>query len=539
MMTSRATTVVLGQIVLAADGTELELADALGILDGRVVAAGSRHDVLDAAAAGARMVDVRDRAVVPGLHDFHLHLVNLARARREVQLDDVASPDELVKRVAAAARQLPAGSWVLGRGWSEAMLPPSALPILETAAGSRPASLVSHDGHSLWASRAGLALAGITAATPDPPGGRVERDERGEPSGVLRERAMAPLIAVTQRLEGDALAVALRETADELARYGITGATEAGDYDAANGVGPWAEFGDSFSHLADGRLDGRLRLTLDIPAFTLPQARERGVHSGSPLGETTRVGWAKLHADGALGSRTAAVFQPYACGSSGDTGIMRATRDELDALLSRARLTGISMAIHAIGDRAVAVVLDAYGRAPARADGPPDRIEHAQLVRIQDLERFAALDVTASLQPVHCPSDRASVEACWPDRLQDAYRLRSLAHAGARLAFGSDAPIEPADPWLGMFAAVHRRYPHEAGDWHPAETLDVRAALSAYTLGPARSFGRSDEGHLRVGAVADLAVLDIDLDTLLAADERLTEVRSVLTLVGGQETHRS
>ena len=169
----------------------------------------------------------------------------------------------------------------------------------------------------------------------------------------------------------------------------------------------------------------------------------------------------------------------------------------------------------------------------------PDRLEHAQLVREADRPRFAAGDITASMQPVHCPSDRAAAEACWAGRLDQAYAWRSLLGAGARLAFGSDAPIEPADPWLGMFAAVHRRYPGETEDWRPAEALDVVAALSAYTLAPAIAMRRPDEGHLRPGARADLAVLDTDLATLLAGDERLAAIRSQLTMVAGEETHRS
>ena len=540
MNPARASLVIVGEVVVAARPDGCSVAEAIGIAGGRVVSAGSRSDVTDAAAAGARLIDTGGRAVIPGLHDFHLHLVGLARARREVRLDDAHSPGEMIERVAAAARRSPPDAWLLGRGWDEALLPPSALDALEAAVGEHPTWLGSHDGHSVWASRTALRRGGISRDTADPPAGRIERDAAGEPTGVLREEATAAVNRVAERLSGPALAEALGETLADLAARGLTGATDAGDYDTSNGFGAWAAFGDSFSNLAEAKLDGRLRLTIDIPAAGIAAAAARGLRSGAAVDETRRVGWAKLYADGALGSRTAALFEPYSCGATGDTGILRVTPDELDRLLTAARPAGIAMAIHAIGDRAVASVLDAYARAPARVDGaPPDRLEHAQLVRPFDRPRFAALDVTASLQPLHCPSDRESVESCWAGRVELAYAWRSLADAGARLAFGSDAPVEPVDPWLGMFAAVHRRYPHESVDWRPGEALGAAAALSAYTLGPAIAAGRRDEGHLQPGALADLAVLDVDLATLLTADERLADVRAQLTMVGGRETHRS
>ncbi|HET8587648.1 MAG TPA: amidohydrolase family protein, partial [Candidatus Limnocylindria bacterium] len=362
MTPPRASTVILGQIVVAALPDGLERADAIGIADDRVVVTGRRDEVLDAAAPGARIIDERDRVVIPGLHDFHLHLVNVARARREVALADLHSSDELLATVAEAAARLPDGAWLLGRGWSEALLPPSVAVALQSLVGAHPAMLVSHDGHSLWASPAALQLAGLSSASSDAPGGRFERDEKGRLTGVLRERAIGAVVAVARRLEGGDLVPALDETLAELAAFGITGATDAGDYDTSGGVGEWAELGDSFSNLAGAHLRGRFHLTLNVPAAGVPAAAARGLRSGTPIGEDLRVGWAKLHADGALGSRTAALFAPYSCGSHEETGIMRATPAQLDALIARGRSAGISLAIHAIGDRAVAEVLDAFQR---------------------------------------------------------------------------------------------------------------------------------------------------------------------------------
>jgi hypothetical protein len=249
-----------------------------------------------------------------------------------------------------------------------------------------------------------------------------------------------------------------------------------------------------------------------------------------------RFGWAKEYADGALGSGTASLFEPRTCGD-GDTGILRVGPDELDALFAAGRTAGIGLAVHAIGDRAAAAVLDAVRRAPARAAGrAPDRMEHAQLLRDAEVDRFAGLGVVASIQPIHAAADRDLVESCWDGRQDRAYAWRRLRSAGAHLAAGSDAPVESVNPWLGVFAAVHRRLPTDArADWRPGQALTLTEALNAYTLGPARAIGAGDEGHLRPGARADLAVLSLDLAALQGADERLAEVRSVLTLVGGRE----
>lgn len=534
--------IVAGQVLVRARPDGLRTAEAVSVSDGRVVAIGGREEMLATAGAATRLVDEPSQAVVPGLHDFHLHLVGMARLRGEVELDGLDAA-ALVERVATEAGGASGSDWLRGRGWSEMAMTGDTSAALENALGERPAVLYSHDAHSAWASPAALSAADIGPGTPEPEGGRIERDASGRPTGVLRERATDLVELVAGRMGGERLASALDETVAELLGWGVTGVTDAGDTAATNGVGVQAALGDRASQLmlAADRLDGRIRAQIGFPAEAIAAAAELGLATAQPLTgrRTLRAGWAKAYADGALGSRTAATFEPYTCGPR-DHGILRLQPEELDELLASGRAARIGLAVHAIGDRAAASVLDAIGRAPERLPGvPPDRIEHLQLLRSSDRPRLASLDVTASMQPVHCAADREMVDACWADRADLAYPWRSLAESGVRLAFGSDAPIESANPWMGLYSAVHRRFPDDdAPDWRAREAIDIRTALAASTIGPALASGRADEGHLEVGAQADLAVLNVDLPTVLAADERLSEVRARLTFVGGHEVHR-
>jgi hypothetical protein len=537
-MTSRPDVVIAGEVLVAAVPDAPQRAEAVGIAGGRVVAVGSRSEVLEAAQRGARIVDAGPAAVIPGLHDFHLHLVGLARTRSGVVLDAAPDGSAVLERLTRHAATMASDAWLIGRGWNEAQVAPLAPGVLDAAVGSRPAFVTSHDGHSAWASVAALGAAGVTGDTDDPPGGRIERDLHGWPTGILRETALDLVARVVPRLQGEALRPALEATVAEMSAFGLTGATEAGDYTDANGIGADADLGDSYSTLTDlaNALDGRLRMTLGIPADAITAAASRGLRTGTPLPgrHTLRFGWAKEYADGALGSGTAALFEPSTCGT-GERGIMRVSADELDEHFRGGRAAGIGLAIHAIGDRAAAEVLDAVERSPARLPGcPNDRMEHAQLVRSADRARFARLGVTASVQPTHAAADRDLVEDCWAGHQADAYAWRDLIEAGALLAAGSDAPVESVNPWLGVFAALHRRFPgDDRDDWRPAQRLTVLEALHAYTLGPAIALGVADEGHLRIGARADLAVLSVGLESLLAGEVDFGAVRSTQTWVDG------
>ncbi|MEO6577428.1 MAG: amidohydrolase family protein [Candidatus Limnocylindria bacterium] len=529
--------VIRGAIVLAATPAGLETAEAVAIGGGRVLATGDRDVVGEP--AGARLIDVGDAAVIPGLHDFHIHLVDLARSTRAVVFNDDPDGRAVAARLASAAVEVPLDAWVRGRGWSDAQVA-GMTDALEEAVAGRRAYLMSHDGHSAWASAAARRLAGLHANTPDPDGGRIERDAHGEPTGFLRERAMDIVASLVSRLQGDDLRQPLDETLRRLAGLGITGASEAGDYTDRNGIGSDADLGDSASSLTDlgAMIDGRLRLSIGLPADAIPAVIARGLWTGAPVAgrQTMRIGWAKHYTDGALGSGTAALFAP-----DGDLGILRVGPERLSADADLARPAGIGLALHAIGDRAVAVALDALEHAPARQQNAAlDRLEHVQLLRPEDASRFDRIGVVASVQPIHAAADRDLVEERWADRAVDAYAWRRLAEHGAILAAGSDAPVESVNPWLGCYAAVHRAFPSDArGPWRPDQSLTMAEALSAYTLAPARALGMADEGHLRVGARADVAVLSADLATLLKADESLGDVHSVMTIVNGREVLRT
>ena len=543
MTAPRSSTVLLGQVMVSATPAGIRTVEGVGLADGRVVASGSRADVLASAAPRAKVQDFGTAAIVPGLCDFHLHLVGMARARREVRLDEARSADAVLAAMGEAAARLPADGWLRGRGWQDAALAATDLARLDEVIGYRPALVYSHDGHSAWASPAALAAAGVTAGTADPAGGRVERDGSGEPNGILRERAVDLIDPVAGGLTGADLEGALRETVAELASLGITSAVDAGDASADGGAGRYAALGDRASILLESNVvDGRLRLSANMPADAIGQAVTQDLRTGDAVvgRQTVHVGWAKVFADGALGSRTAALFEPYTCGEPEDVGIARLSTEELDAIVMAARDAGIGLAIHAIGDRAAASVLDALERWPQREADPPDRLEHLQLLRPGDVSRLAAGNLTASIQPVHCASDRELVERCWADRAALAYPWRDLQRAGARLAFGSDAPIESPNPWVGVFAAVHRRFPGDGTpDWQPQQALDVATALAGYTTGAATAAGWPDRGHLRPGAHADLAVLNRSLADLLRGDDDLAAVGAQLTLLAGNEIHHA
>ena len=517
----------------------LPVAQALAIHHGRVVAIGSESQVRAAIAGMPReTIDLRGQSAIPGLTDAHVHITEQGLALREARLGQAASLDQAQAIVAACAATLPPGTWLRGGGWDQTTWNhrwPHRRD-LDAVCPDRPVLLSRKDGHSLWVNSLALELAGITAATPDPEGGQIQRDHEGQPTGIFIETAMeliraaVPPHTATERLD------ALRAAQREALSYGLTSIHVVPATDHATGPNVLRDLQTLRAH---GELTLRTLVYLAYP--DLEGAIHMGLRSG--LGDHwLRIGGLKLFADGSLGSESAELLSPYE--GRHHSGLATIDPELLDATIRRANLHGISLAIHAIGDAANRKVLDAFERATAdrRAAGSgvapltlPNRIEHVQLIHPDDLPRLAKLAVIASMQPIHCTSDIEAADALWGARCTHAYAWRSLHNSGATLAFGSDAPVESMNPWLGIHAATRRQrpngFPHSG--WHTEQCLDTYTAIQAYCHGPAIASGEAHvKGRLTVGSLADLVLLTAD--PFHGDPSELHTITAAMTIVDGK-----
>ena len=500
--------------------------EALLVRGGRVRAVGTREEI-EAMAASPYDVEVLDEAwVTPGLTDAHVHLTTWALARRRVDLNAARTIEEGLAAIASHA----AGGegWVRGLGWDVHRW--GRLPTkedLDRVCPDRPAYLQSHDIHGAWLNSAALARCGITRDTPDPEGGQIVRDPAtGEPTGVLLEKAMTlaerhlPAESAAERRE------ALLDAQGEAHRMGLTGVHSV----EVTGL-------EDFGGLeVEGRL--RLRVLQAIPLFRLSAAIETGLRGGMGS-DWLRIGGVKMFLDGALGSRTAWMREPYE-GAPDNLGISTLPPDEFRAHVLRAAGAGISSTVHAIGDAAVALALDVLSSVAAPR-AMPHRIEHVQLCPPDLWERVARSGIVGSMQPVHLMTDIPSAERHWGHgRSRGAYAFAPLLRGGMTLAFGSDVPVETADPRLGLFAAVKRVGWDGApqGEWWPENRITAEQALRAYTEGPALAEGLPHRrGRLLPGYDADLVAWD--RDPLTVPPDELREMRCLLTMVGGEVVHRA
>ena len=530
---------VSGRIATFAGETGFGWVEAIGIRDGKVAFAGSAISLETRADPHTLRIELEPGEIaIPGLTDAHLHVIDAALAADQVDLSTTASLDEGLERIAEAARRLAAPAWILGGGWDHRRWGgwPSAAA-LERAAPGRLVALHSFDHHAVWASRAALAAAGIDRASPDPDGGMIRRDSAGEPEGVLLENASELVVDRIPLPEPVAVGRAIQALGHELLSLGVVGAHDP-RYLAPD---PTNQAFDIYASLADTG-DLPIRVHVGVRAEGLDDAIARGFRSGAKLGGEDgqrggrlTMGWLKQFADGTLASQTAALLEPIEGGTS--RGIFTTPPEELAEHATRAAAAGIATQIHAIGDAAVRASLDVLAPTAASVKLMP-RLEHVQLCHPDDRARFAKHGIAASVQPVHLRDDAATARRDWGDRAEaHGYTWRSLLDAGAVLAFGTDAPVEPIDPWPGIAMAVLRRDPSWGADAAPYghdETLTLEQALRAATVGPHLSARDKLGGRLIPGSAADLIVLPAAPREGGERAAAFAEVRPRLVLLDGE-----
>jgi len=522
--------VLTGGVVITLDPAHPR-ATAVAVRDGRFVAVGDEAQVKPFLGRATRRIALAGRAVVPGLTDAHVHVESLGASLENLDLVGAATLEEARRRVAARARTLRPGEWLLGRGWDQNDWPGQQFPTaadLDPVSGGQPVYLTRVDGHAGWANSKALALAGIDAKTPDPPGGRLIRDAAGAPTGVLVDRAQA---LVTSKIPPPPRAVRKRRLAAGLqscARAGLTEVHDAGV--GLDAVGLYKEL------LREKALPVRVYVMLRGPGEFLAKGATLKPEVGLGDGLLT-IRAIKVVADGALGSRGALLLAPYA-DEPGSKGLLTVDEGEMRRLLPRAIDQGFQVNTHAIGDAANRFVLDAYERAFGGYDGSRYRfrIEHAQVVSPADVPRFKSLGVIPSMQPTHCTSDMYWAEArLGPERVKGAYLWKTFLAQGVPIAGGSDAPVENVAVVPGLYAAVTRQdakgWP--AGGWHPQERVTIEEALAMFSKHAAfAAFEEHDRGEVAVGKRADLTVLSRDV-TATPPSELLSTTVS-LTIVGGR-----
>jgi hypothetical protein len=514
-------TLITGRIATLAGDRGFGWVEAIGIRDGRVAFAGSEVALETRADPFTERIALDpDQVALPGLTDAHLHLAGSAVAARDVDLSDAATIDEGMARVGAAHAALADSSaWLGGHGWDVDRWGrwPTAAD-LERAAPGRRCVLWAHDHHALLASRAALAIAGVDSDTGDPAGGVIRRDVDGKPEGVLLEGATGLVTVHVPHMSVADLETALVEVANQLLALGVVAVHDPGGVVADTDLG-WSFA--AYAHLAEtGRLP--VRVLASLRPESLDAALERGLKSGAILADDpagrARVGWLKCFADGSLGSRTAALLadievepdRPLAAELR--RGVWNTTPERLRELVETAAAGGITTQIHAIGDAAVRAALDALEPTAGSSPFMP-RVEHVQLLDPADRGRFAAGGIAASVQPIHLGSDAAQARKLWGDRAEsNGYTWASLAATGAVIAFGTDAPVEPFDPWPGIALAATREDPRwQAGmaAFGPHEALPLERAIRSACLDPATSARETDRGRLSVGQRADLVVIPL------------------------------
>jgi predicted amidohydrolase YtcJ len=507
-------------------------AQAVAVLGDRIVAVGSNADVEAWHGARTRTIDASGKLLLPGFNDSHVHFVDGGLSLDSVQLNDATSATEFARRIGEQARKTPKGEWVTSGDWDETKWTPPAMPtkeLIDPLTPNTPVFLSRYDGHMALANSVTLRLAGITAKTPDPPGGVIVRDAEGNPTGALKDAAMDYVYKIAPPLSHDRRLRAIKRALAHAASLGVTSVQHMNP-DYAD-VAVYAEL------LERGELTARIYAAPLITGVD-DQVKIGVRHAfGGPF---LRIGALKAYADGSLGSSTAYFFEPFS-NQPNNHGLLSDEMHPVSLMRDRmlkADASGLQLCTHAIGDRGISTILDLYSEI-VKAHGESDRrfrIEHAQHMAAKDFDRFAQLHVIASMQPYHAIDDgRWAEERIGHDRSSRTYAFRTFLNHGVRLAFGTDWNVAPLNPMLGLYAAVTRATldGKNPDGWFPEQKLSIAEAVEAYTMGSAYAeFQEKDKGSITPGKLADMVLLS---DDVFAIDPvKIREVKILTTWVGGQ-----
>lgn len=508
-------------------------AQAVAILGERIVAVGSNADVEVWRGPNTKLIDAQGELLLPGFNDSHTHFAEGGQQLDAVQLNDATSAQEFVRRIGERAKKTPKGEWILNGDWDETKWNPAELPtaeMIDPVTGDTPVFVSRYDGHMSLANSAAMKLAGVKASTPDPPGGQIVRDAKGNPTGAFKDAAESLIDKVIPPPNHEQRVRAIKRALAHAASLGVTSVQHmSADY---ADIAVYAEL------LDEGKLTTRIYAAPLISDGAVDQAKLGIRHAfGSPY---LRIGAVKGFADGSLGSRTAYFFEPFS-DQPNNRGLLAADMHPLSAMRDRvmtADAAGIQLCTHAIGDAAISTILDLYSDV-IKAHGPADRrmrIEHAQHMAAKDFDRFAELHVIASMQPYHAIDDGRWAEArIGHDRASRTYAFRTFLNHGVRLAFGTDWDVAPLNPMLGVYAAVTRATldGKNPNGWFPEQKLSVAEAVEAYTMGSAYAeFQEHEKGSIAPGKLADMVLLSDDIFSIDPV--RIRDVKAVTTIVGGR-----
>jgi predicted amidohydrolase YtcJ len=518
-------------------------AEALAIGGDRILAVGTRDEIMKLKGPATKIVDLDGRFVMPGFNDAHMHLASAGLEKMNVNLVGAKTLDEFRDRLRAKVEAAGPGAWVIGEGWDETLWPVKVLPSrwdLDEVSSGHPVYLERVDGHIGVANTRALQLASVTVATRDPDGGKIDRDDGGTPTGILREKAKGAISAVIPKPSHEKRQQAIELALADLASHGITSAQD---------FSQWEDFQVYEELERSGKLTARISEWLPFDDSIADLNRKRKSH---PMSDNMlHTGMLKGFMDGSLGSKTAALLEPYSDDPK-NSGLPQYEAAKLNAMTRERVLAGYQIGFHAIGDKGVQMALDAYAEAEKSAkdgkvkaaDGGDSsdyrlRIEHAQVTTRQQILHFKELKVIASMQPNHLLTDMNWAESrLGAKRAEDSYAWAEFLRHGVVLAFGTDYPVEPVTPFRGLYSAVTRMSEDGKRSYYPAQKLKIEQAIAAYTTGAAfAEFAEKQKGKLEPGMVADFVVLDQDITA--APPPKILETRVLRTVVGGKTVYEA